>query len=106
MESLIAMMARLGTRVGLAEPAPAALCRAGVYFQKSPHGSKLSVRFFLGPTQATGVVASGMQTLFWHIFDLPPGEETIAILAAYSTLWMVVRHCGISLPIDLVVVHG
>ena len=106
MESLIGMMAKLGTRVGLAEPAPAALYRAGTYYRKAPHGSKLSIRFFLGPRQAIGVVASGSQTLFWHIFDLPPGEETVAILAAYSTLWMIIRHCGITPPIDLVVVHG
>ena len=100
------MMSGLGTRVGLAEPAPAALYRAGAFYQKAPRGSKLCARFFLGEQQAIGVLAAGAQPLFWHTFDLPSGEETTAILAAYSTLWMLGRHSRITLPIDTVIVHG
>ncbi len=105
-ESLIGTMSRLGTRVGLAEPVPAALYRAGAYYRKPPRGSKLCVRFFLGTHQAIGVLAAGSQPLFWHTFDLPTGEETVAILAAYSTLWMLWRNCRIPLPIDTMIVHG
>jgi hypothetical protein len=105
-ESLIEMMGGFGTRVGLAEPVPAALYRAGMYYRKPPRGSKLGVRFFLGPHQAIGVLAAGAQPLFWHTFDLTPGEETVAILAAYSTLWMLWRNCRIPLPIDTMIVHG
>ena len=103
---LIEMMDELGTRVGLAEPAPAALYRAGAFYRKAPRGSKLTARFFLGRQQAIGVLAAGAQPLFWHTFDLPPGDETTAILAANSTLWMLGRHSRITLPIDTVIVHG
>ena len=51
-------------------------------------------------------MAAGARPLFWHNFELPKGEETAAILAAYSTLWMMGRHARITLPIDTVVVHG
>jgi hypothetical protein len=104
--ALIEMMDGLGTRVGLAEPAPDALCRAGAFYQKAPGTSKLTARFFLGPRQAIGVLAAGTQPLFWHTFDLTSGDESTAILAANSTLWMMARHCGITLPIDTVIVHG
>ncbi len=81
--SMIEMMDELGTRVGLAEPAPAALYRAGAFYCKTPRGSKLTARFFLGRQQAIGVLAAGAQPLFWHTFDLPdrrrgdrdPGRE-------------------------------
>ncbi len=105
-ESLVGMMGGLGTRVGLAEPVPAALYRAGAYHRKPPRGSVLCVRIFLGPHQAIGVLAAGSQPLFWHTFDLTPGEETVAVLAAYSTLWMLWRNCRIPLPIDTMILHG
>lgn len=104
--STIEMMDGLGTRVGLAEPAPAALCRAGAFFKKTPRGSKLTARFFLGQQTAIGVLAAGPQPLFWHTFDLPKGDEATAILAANSTLWMLGRHSRINLSIDTVIVHG
>jgi hypothetical protein len=104
--AMIEMMDGLGTRVGLAEPVPDALCRAGAFYQKAPAASKLTARFFLGPRQAIGVLAAGTQPLFWHTFDLTSGDESTAILAANSTLWMMARHSGITLPIDTVIVHG
>jgi len=104
--SSVDMMNELGTRVGLAEPAPAALYRAGAFYRAAPRGSKLAVRFFLGREQAIGVLAAGAQPLFWHAFDLRVGDETAAILAAYSTLWMLGRHGRITLPIDTLIVHG
>ncbi|HKI21170.1 MAG TPA: hypothetical protein VKA15_24975, partial [Isosphaeraceae bacterium] len=104
--SMIEMMDGLGTRVGLAEPAPDALYRAGAFYHKAPRASKLTARFFLGPQQAIGVLAAGAQPLFWHTFDLTPGDESTAILAANSTLWMLARHSRITLPIDAVIVHG
>jgi hypothetical protein len=100
------MMEGIGTRVGLAEPAPSALYRAGVFYQKPPRGSKLVARFFLGTGRAIGVLAAGERPLFWHTFDLPAGEEGTAILAANSTLWMLGRNSRISQPIDTVIVHG
>ncbi len=105
-ESSIEMMSKLGTRVGLIEPGPASLHRAGAYFRKAPRGSKLCVRFFLGEIEGIGVLAAGAQPLFWHTFDLTNGDETAAILAAHSTLWMLGRHARISLPIDTVIIHG
>jgi hypothetical protein len=105
-ESLIEMMSRLGTCVELIEPAPSALYRAGVYHRKAPRGSKLCARFFLGENQAIGILAAAAQPLFWHTFDVPAGEGTAAILAAYSTLWMMGRHARITVPIDTVIVHG
>jgi hypothetical protein len=104
--STIEILDGLGARLGLAEPAPAALYRAGEFYQKAPRGSKLVARFFLGEDQAIGVLAAGGQPLFWHAFDLPKGDEATAILAANSTLWMLGRHSRITQPIDTVIVHG
>ncbi len=105
-DSSIDLLTKLGTRVGLIEPAPAALFRAGAFFHKAPRGSKLCVRFFLGDPQAIGILAAGAQPLFWHTFDLTKGDETSAVLAAYSTLWMLGRDARIGTPIDSVIVHG
>ena len=79
---------------------------AGAYYRKAPRGSKLCARFFLGESQAIGLLAAGDQVLFWHTFELPSGGEIGAALAAYSTLWMMGRHARITLPIDTVIIHG
>ncbi len=105
-EAAIGMTGKLGARVGLIEPGPAALFRAGEYYRSAPRGSKLCVRFFLGENQAIGVLAAGSHPLCWQTFDLPSGDETAAILAAYSTLWMMVRHARVTVPIDTVMIHG
>jgi hypothetical protein len=105
-EASIGMISRLGGRVGLLEPVPAALFRAGAYYTKAPRGSKLCVRFFLGELHAVGVLAARAIPLFWHAFDLPKGDELAAIHAAYSTLWMMGRAARITLPIDSVIIHG
>jgi hypothetical protein len=102
----VQMLSDAGLRVGLAEPAAAALFRAGSFHARAPRGSKLCVRFFLGEQQAVGVVGAGACPLFWHEFALEPGQETASILAAYTTLWMLGRNGRITLPIDTVVVHG
>ena len=102
----IELMKGVGTQVGLAEPVPAALYRAGAFFRKDPRGSKLAVRFFLGQKQAIGVLAAGAQPLFWHIFNLPLGDPTTEILAAYSTLRMIGRRGRLELSIDTVIIHG
>jgi hypothetical protein len=103
---VVEMLTRLGTRVARVEPAPISLFRAGAAREKLPRGAKLCIRFFLGKTQAIGVLASPDQPLFWHAFDLPEDDVTGAVLATYSTLWMQGRHSKISLPIDSVIVHG
>lgn len=103
---LIALLEGIGTRVGLIESAPAGLFRAGAFLRKAPRGSKLCIRFFLGQTQAIGVLALGVQPVLWHTFDLPSEDLLAAIMATYSTLWMQGRHCRIHVPIDTVVVHG
>jgi len=103
---LIAMLEGIGIRVALIEPVPAGLFRAGAFLKKAPRGSKLCVRFFLGRTQAIGVLALGVQPLLWHTFDLPSEDLLSAIMATYSTLWMQGRHCRITVPIDTVVIHG
>ena len=103
---LTEMLNRLGARIAGVEPAPVGLFRAALLHARTPRGSKLSLRFFLGKKQAIGMAVGGAQPLFWHTFDLSPGEETSSILAAYSTLWMLGRHSQIAAPIDTVVVHG
>jgi hypothetical protein len=105
-ESSIEMMSKLHTRVALLESAPTAIFRAGAYHCAAPRRSKLCVRFFLGETQAIGVLGAGMQPLFWHTFELSSGGEIAAILAAYSTIWMMGRHARITVPIDTVIIHG
>jgi len=103
---LAEMLGRLGMRVAVIEPATMGLLRAAALGSPPPRGSKLSLRFFLGPRQAIGMEVAGLQPLFWHAFDLSQGEETASILAAYSTLWMLGRHSRLSAPIDTVFIHG
>ncbi len=104
--NLVEMLNRLETRVAVIEPAAMGLLRAAALSAPPPRGSKLSLRFFLGPKQAIGMEVAGLQPLFWHAFDLSPGDETASILAAYSTLWMLGRHSRLSAPIDTVFIHG
>ena len=106
-ESSIGMISRLGARVGLIEPGPAALFRAGAYLQQSSARLE-AVRSFLPgrapcdrrPGRRHRVLSSGMRSTY------PPGDEIAAILAAYSTLWMMGRHARITVPIDTVIIHG
>jgi hypothetical protein len=102
---LVETLSGLGTRVAMIEAAPASLFRAGVCRKREPRGSKLTIRFFLGRTQAIGVLAAGVP-LLWHTFDLPEDDVTRAIMGTYSTLWMQGRYAGIGVPIDTVIVHG
>jgi hypothetical protein len=99
-------LSKLGTRVGLIEPAQVSLWRAGAHYRRAPRRSRLCARFFLAESQAIGLLAAGDQVLFWHTFDLPARGEVSAALAAYSTLWMMGRHARITLPIDTVIIHG
>jgi hypothetical protein len=105
-QGLVEMISGLGARVGLIQPTPAALFRAGASHAKAPRGSKLCARFFLGTHQAIGVLGAGDQPLFWHAFQLTQGQEMSVLMAAYSTLWMLRRNGRIDVPIDTVVVHG
>ena len=102
---LVETLTGLGTRVATIESAPAGLFRAGVDQKKTPGNSKLAVRFFLGRTQAIGILGADVP-LLWHTFDLPEGDATCAIMGTYSTLWMQGRYAGIGVPIDTVIVHG
>ena len=96
-ESSIGMISRLGGRVGLDGAGPGRTLSGRRLLQQVHHaGSKLCVRFFLGELHAVGVLAAGSRPLFWHAFDLPSGDEIAAILAAYSTLWMMGRHARIT----------
>ena len=76
-ESLIGMISRLGARVGLIEPGPAALFRAGAYYQKPPRGSKLCVAFFSASTRGSGswppgpVHSSGITSTYPKVKKLP-----------------------------------
>ena len=103
---LAELLGRLGTRIAVIEPSPMGLLRAAASGAPAPRSSKLCLRFFLGRKQAIGMEVVGDQPLFWHTFDLLPGEEEASILAAHSTLWMLGRHSRISVPIDRVFVHG
>jgi hypothetical protein len=103
---LAEMLSRLGTRVAVIEPVPMGLLRAAVSDRPPPRGTKLSVRFFLGQGRAIGVEVAGSRPLFWHDFDLSPGQESASILTAYSTLWMLGRHSKVGAPIDTVFIHG
>ena len=103
---LAEMLGRLGTRIAVIEPSPMGLLRAAVIRSPAPRSSRICLRFFLGQKQAIGMEVVRNQPLFWHTFDLVPGEEDASILAAYSTLWMLGRHSRISGPIDRVFIHG
>ena len=96
----------LGTRVGLAEPAPAALYRAGAFYRNAR--ARLEAERAVLPRPAAGDRRAGRRrsaAVLAHLRPVP-GDETAAILAAYSTLWMLGRHSRITLPIDTVIVHG
>ena len=96
-EASIGMMSRLGARW---------TDRAGPRRSSAPGritGSRRMARSFAFVsswvnTTAIGIIAVGCRPLFWHAFDLPSGEEIAAILAAYSTLWMMGRQRGSPCP--------
>ena len=69
------MLGRLGTRIAVIEPSPMGLLRAAAIGAPAPRSSRLCLRFFLGQKQAIGMEVVGHQPLFWHTFDLIPGEE-------------------------------
>ncbi len=100
------ILERLDLRIASMEPAPSGLLRAGEHWSRTSRGSKFSLRIFLGAKKALGMAVAHGHPLFWHGFDLTPGEESKAILGAYSTLWMLARHSRITTPIDHVVIHG
>ncbi|WP_165220487.1 hypothetical protein [Aquisphaera insulae] len=104
--ALAEMFGQMGARLAILEPSPAGLMRAAAAVAPAPRGRQLTMRFLLGKRRAIGIAAVGVQPLFWHGFDLAPGDETASVLAAHSTLWMLGRHSKIAAPVDRVYLHG
>jgi hypothetical protein len=99
-------LARQSARLVRVEPAPSALLRAARSRLSPPKGSKLSARFLLGDRQGIGMLEVGGLPLHWRTFDLPPGEEPLAILSTLMALRMQARSWQLETGIDAVLIHG
>jgi hypothetical protein len=97
---------RLSARLVLVEPTPCALLRLATGRLKPPRGSKLSARFLLGDRQALGMLVAGGLPLHWRAFDLPPGEEPLAIHSALVALRMHARGWKLDQGVDSVLIQG
>ncbi len=97
---------RRSARLVLVEPSPCALLRAATGRLKAPRGSKLSARFVLGDRQAMGMLVAGNLPLHWRVFDLPPGDEPMAILSAFMGLRMQARSWRVDAGVDAVLIQG
>jgi hypothetical protein len=93
-------------RLVLVEPTPSALLRVGAETLRTPRGSKLSARFLLGERQALGMLVAGGLPLHWRLFDLPSGEEPLAIHSALVGLRMHARSWRAETEIDSVLIQG
>jgi hypothetical protein len=87
------------------EPAPLALLRAGAA-RRRVRKSKPAIRIFLNDTDALAVVTAGSVCLLWKSFKLTKGSEPSAVGAAIRSCQSLIRHCGIEMTADVVVVHG
>ncbi len=65
-----------------------------------------AIRFFLGRTQAIGVLALGMQPVLWHTFDLPAEDRARRDHGHVLDALDAGAACRIGVPIDTVIVHG
>ncbi len=99
-------LSRRSARLVLVEPAPSALLRAASSRLGVPRGSKLSARFLLGDRQAIGMLEAGGLPIHWRVFDLPVGEEPMAILSALMALRMQARSWQLESGIDAVLIQG
>lgn len=104
-EALEALKKR-SARLVLVEPTSCSLLRLATDRLKAPRGKKLSARFLLGDRQALGMVVAGGLPLHWRLFDLPAGEEPLAIHSALVGLRMHVRSWKIDAGINTVLIHG
>jgi hypothetical protein len=88
------------------EPAPLALLRVGILKRRARRGTKLVLRLFLHETEALAVVTAGHLCILWKPFKLSGAEDAVAVGAAIRSSQTLIRHCGIDLPLDIVLVHG
>jgi hypothetical protein len=106
MNDALEALNRRSSRLALVEPTPCALLRAANEISKTPRGAKLTARFLLGDRQAMGILVAGGVPLHWRLFDLPPGEEPLAIHSALVRLRMQARSWRAETEIDSVVIQG
>jgi hypothetical protein len=106
MASALESLARRSARLVLVEPVPCALLRAASSRLSAPRGSKLSARFLLGDRQAIGMLEAGGLPLHWRAFDLPSGEEPMAILSTLMALRIQARSWQLETGIDAVLIQG
>jgi hypothetical protein len=99
-------LARRSARLVRVEPMPCALLRAAAAQLKPPWSSKLAARFVLGDRKALGLLVAGGLPLHWRVFDLPPGDEPTALLAALIALKMHARSWRVEADVDAVLIHG
>jgi len=102
----IEALARRSARLVRVEPMPCALLRAAAAQLKPPWSSKLAARFVLGDRKALGMLVAAGLPLHWRVFDLPPGDEPTALLAALMALKMQARSWRVDADVDAVLIHG
>jgi hypothetical protein len=106
LSALLAALKDCGVRPCCVEPGPCALVRAAAQGHRAPWRAKMVLRVFLGDQQGLGVMAGGDLPLAWRSFALPAEKEGPAILSAARTLRTLAKYCGITAPLDAVLIHG
>jgi hypothetical protein len=102
---LIQTLKNCGIQPFRSEPAPLALLRAGAA-RRRVRRSKPAIRLFFNDTDALAVVTAGSACLLWKSFKLTKGSELSAAAAAIRSCQSLIRHCGVEVAADVVVVHG
>jgi hypothetical protein len=96
----------LNVRLARVEPAPCSLLRVAAREWPTPRNARNVVRIFLGAEQGLAVAVASNLPLVWRTFDLPKGEEGVALRSIIRSLETLVVFCGVETPIDLVAFHG
>ncbi len=90
-----------------AEPAACALMRVASRDHKPPRKAKMIIRVFLGGDQGLAVLSTRDDLpIRWRPFEMTPGTEACAIIAAVASVRMLGRQSGLKSEASTVMIHG
>ena len=88
------------------EPAPCALLRLARVRHQAPRRARTALRIFLGESQGLAVLAVANAPFVWRYFDLPRGDEALAIISTVRIIQTLGKPCGIESTVNVVMIHG
>lgn len=106
LSDLLRTLRACGVQPYRTEPAPQALLRVGIQRRRARRTTKPVLRLFLGEAEALAVVTAGPLCVFWKSFKLPSADVPSALSAAIRSCQTLIRHSGIDVPLDVVIIHG